>query len=143
MLLLSGMVERITRTGVRRDDTVSCDRGIAFRMAREEFEGVVDRALEEIRRDIVERLDNLIVVVEEQDPYDEGLLGLYEGIPLSDRGIDYAGVLPDRISIFVDSHLAMGLDRAGTAEQIRRTVLHEIAHHLGIGDRRLHELGWG
>jgi predicted Zn-dependent protease with MMP-like domain len=83
------------------------------------------------------------VVVEEQDPYDEGLLGLYEGIPLSDRGIDYAGVLPDRISIFVDSHLAMGLDRAGTAEQIRRTVLHEIAHHLGIGDRRLHELGWG
>ena len=143
MLLLSGMVERITRTGVRRDDTVSCDRGIASRMAREEFEGVVDRALEEIRRDIVERLDNLIVVVEEQDPYDEGLLGLYEGIPLSDRGIDYAGVLPDRISIFVDSHLAMGLDRAGTAEQIRRTVLHEIAHHLGIGDRRLHELGWG
>jgi predicted Zn-dependent protease with MMP-like domain len=83
------------------------------------------------------------VVVEEQDPYDEGLLGLYEGIPLSDRGIDYAGVLPDRISIFVDSHLAMGLDRAGTAEQIRRTVLHEIAHHLGIGDRRLRELGWG
>ena len=143
MLLLSEMVERITRTGVRRDDTVNCDRGVASRMAREEFEGVVDRTLEEIRRDIVERLDNLIVVVEEQDPYDEGLLGLYEGIPLSDRGIDYAGVLPDRISIFMDSHLAMGLDRAGTAEQIRRTVLHEIAHHLGIGDRRLHELGWG
>lgn len=117
-------------------------------MTREDFEQVVDRTLEELVRDFPVRPDNLVVVVEngatrQQDPRGEGLLGLYEGIPLLDRGMDYAGVLPDRISIFMETHLALGLDRAGTEAEIRRTVLHEIAHHLGIDDPRLHELGWG
>ena len=112
-------------------------------MTREEFERVVQRTLEELREDPTVRLDNLIVVVEDHDPDGEGLLGLYEGTPLLDRGIDYVGVLPDQISIFMDTHLALGLDRAGTAAEIRRTVLHEIAHHQGIDDPRLHELGWG
>ena len=113
------------------------------RMTLEEFEQAVDLALEHLPADIAAHLDNLVVVVEERDPHGEGLLGLYEGISLLDRGIDYAGVLPDRISIFMETHLALGLDRPGTCEQIRRTVLHEIAHHLGIDDLRLDELGWG
>ena len=112
-------------------------------MTREEFEEVVTDALEELPRDIAARVDNLVVVVEDQDPSGTGLLGLYEGISLLDRGTDYAGVLPDRISIFMRSHLAMGLDRAATVAEIRRTVLHEIAHHLGVDDHRLQELGWG
>lgn len=112
-------------------------------MTIDEFERVVDRTLEELPPDIAAQLDNLAVVVEDRDPYGEGLLGLYEGVPLPDRGWNYAGVLPDRISIYIDTHLAMGRDRKGTEAQVRRTVLHEIAHHLGIGDTRLRELGWG
>lgn len=110
---------------------------------REDFESVVELALEELPDAIAARLDNVVVVVEERDPHGEGLLGFYHGIPLLDRGMNYAGVLPDRISIFMDAHLALGLDREGTSEEIRRTVLHEIAHHLGIDDHRLRELGWG
>lgn len=103
----------------------------------------MDVTLEELPVEIARRIDNLVVVVEERDPHREGLLGFYQGVSLRDRGMNYAGVLPDRISIFMDTHLALGLDDEGTAEEIRRTVLHEIAHHLGIDDHRLQELGWG
>ena len=115
---------------------------MASLITREDFEKVVVLTLEELPEDIAARLDNLVIVVEEQDPHDGDLLGLYEGISLPDRGTGYAGVLPDRISIFMDTHLALGLDHTSLSKQIRRTVLHEIAHHLGIDDRRLHELGW-
>lgn len=119
------------------------DEGAAPRMTRNDFEAIVDRILEELPRYIAVQLDNLVVVVEDRDPDDGDLLGLYEGMSLLDRGMDYAGVLPDRISIFMNTHLALGLNRANTVTEIRRTVLHEIAHHLGIDDQRLHELGWG
>lgn len=111
-------------------------------MTRREFERIVDQALEELPADIARKIDNLTVVVEHRDPTGEGLLGLYEGISLLDRGLDYAGVLPDRITIYMESHINMGLDPAGTGDEIRRTVLHEIGHHLGIDDARLSELGW-
>ena len=123
--------------------TIVDTEGVITLFRREDFEKVVDVALEELPDDIAARLDNLVVVVEERDPHGEGLLGFYHGIPLPDRGMSYAGVLPDRISIFMDTHLALGLDHEGTSEEIRRTVLHEIAHHLGIDDHRLRELGWG
>lgn len=118
-------------------------RGAIILFGREDFEKVVDAALEELPDDIAARLDNVVIVVEERDPHGEGLLGFYHGIPLPDRGMNYAGVLPDRISIFMDTHLALGMDTKRTSEEIRRTVLHEIAHHLGIDDLRLSELGWG
>ena len=114
----------------------------AIRLTRQEFEQIVDRVLDELPGDIASKLDNLVVVVEERHPQGEDLLGLYEGISLADRGMDYAGVLPDRITIYMDSHIEMELDRFGTIEEIRRTVLHEIGHHLGIDDARLSELGW-
>ena len=117
-------------------------KGAKYLFGQEDFEKVVDVALEELPGDIAARIDNLVVVVEERDPYDEEILGFYHGIPLPDRGMGYVGVLPDRISIFMDTHLALGLDYEGTSEEIRRTVLHEIAHHLGIDDKRLRELGW-
>jgi predicted Zn-dependent protease with MMP-like domain len=69
------------------------------------------------------------------------VLGIYEGVSLDERG-DYSGVLPDRIVIFRQPHLELDLGRDELAAEIRRTVLHEIAHHLGIGDARLAELGW-
>jgi predicted Zn-dependent protease with MMP-like domain len=110
---------------------------------RSEFERVVDAALDEIPREILDKIDNLVVVVEDapapgQDP---DLLGLYEGVALNERG-DYWGALPDQITVFRRPHLALGLSRNELEAEIRRTVLHEIAHHLGIDDERLHELGW-
>lgn len=105
------------------------------------FERVVAETLEELPDEIYERLDNVVILVEDRSPDDE-VLGLFEGVSLLERGNNYAGVLPDRISVFVDTHLALQLDQRETAEEIRRTVLHEIAHHLGIDDHRLHLLGW-
>lgn len=111
------------------------------------FEDVVAAALDEVPPDIAARLDNLVVVVQDeprrdQDPHGEGLLGLYEGVSLADRGIDYYGVMPDTITIFRRPHLRLGLTEEDLRAEVRTTVLHEIGHHLGIDDRRLHELGW-
>jgi predicted Zn-dependent protease with MMP-like domain len=116
-------------------------------MRRAEFERVVDEALDSLPEWVLERIDNLHVVVEEwpsrdQDPEGHGLLGIYEGVSLLERGVDYSGFLPDRIFVFMGPHLRLGLDRDGLRREIRTTVLHEIAHHLGIDDDRLHELGW-
>jgi predicted Zn-dependent protease with MMP-like domain len=110
------------------------------------FEQVVDTALESLPSWVVERIDNLVVVVEEkpspdQDP-DGDLLGLYEGVSLHDRSGDYWGALPDQITIFRLPHLEMGLSDKELEQQIRRTVLHEIGHFLGIDDDRLHEIGY-
>jgi predicted Zn-dependent protease with MMP-like domain len=117
-------------------------------MNREEFETLVDEALEEIPQEFLGRIDNLVVVVEDrptpdQDPDGDELLGLYEGVSLAERGIDYYGVMPDQITVFREPHLSLGLSRSELVTEVRRTVLHEIAHHLGIDDERLHELGWG
>lgn len=114
----------------------------AIRLTRQEFERIVDQVLDELPGDIAGKLDNLVVVVEDRHASGEDLLGLYEGISLADRGMDYAGALPDHITIYMESHIEMGLDRVSTIEEIRRTVLHEIGHHLGIDDARLSELGW-
>ncbi len=111
-------------------------------MRLHEFESVVDRVLETMPDWVIAQIDNLVVVVEDQPAPEQGeLLGLYEGVSLDERG-DYFGTMPDRIIIFRLPHLALGLKRAELEEEIRRTVLHELAHHLGIDDARLTELGW-
>lgn len=118
-------------------------------MNRIEFEAVVDEALEGLPDWVHEVIDNLHVVVEEwpspaqQEEYGAGLLGLYEGVSLHDRAGHYSGVMPDRITIFMGPHLAMRHTPRRLRRQIQRTVVHEVAHHLGIDDARLHELGWG
>lgn len=91
---------------------------------------------------VLEEVDNLIVVVEDEPGEEEGdLLGIYEGVSLAERE-DYWGALPDRIVIFYRPHLELGLSEDELREEIRKTVLHELAHHLGIDDERLTELGW-
>jgi predicted Zn-dependent protease with MMP-like domain len=111
-------------------------------MNRRDFEGVVDRALEQLPTWVVDKIDNLVVVVEEEPPAELGdVLGVYEGVSLSERA-DYFGVMPDRIVVFRQPHLAMGLPRDELESEIRKTVLHELGHHLGIDDARLAELGW-
>lgn len=104
---------------------------------------MVDRALEGLPPWVLERLDNLHVVVEDRPSSEQGdVLGLYEGVSLLERSGDYWGALPDRIVVYRIPHLEMGLSAHDLEHEIRRTVLHEIAHHLGIDDRRLEELGW-
>ena len=118
-------------------------------MRRDEFEQLVDAALEELPEWVVEAVDNLQVVVEdwpspEQEEFGDGdtLLGLYHGVNLHDRAGYYSGAMPDRITIFMGPHLALRLPPSRLKNQIRKTVLHEVAHHLGIDDERLHELGY-
>jgi predicted Zn-dependent protease with MMP-like domain len=117
-------------------------------MDRAEFEAVVDDVIAELPEWVVQRIDNLRVVVEERPRPDQitkhgNLLGLYEGVMLADRGDHYFGAMPDKITIYRQPHLAMRLSPARLRRQIRKTVLHEIGHHLGIDDERLHEIGWG
>lgn len=112
------------------------------------FENEVDKTIAGLPPWVHAQIDNLIIVVEtrptaEQDPTGHDLLGLYEGVSLADRGVDYFAVTPDQITVFYQPHVALGLPDDELAEEIRRTVLHELAHHLGIDDDRLHELGWG
>ena len=102
----------------------------------------MDRVIEALPGWVIDQIDNLVVVVEDHPPPELGdVLGVFEGIALAERE-DYSGVMPDRIVVFRQPHLAMGLDQEGLAYEIRKTVLHEIAHHLGINDDRLTELGW-
>ena len=111
-------------------------------MRRSEFEAVVDATLEGLPEWVIEKVDNLVVVVEEQPSAELGdVLGVYEGVSLIERD-DYFGTLPDRIVVFRQPHLAMGLNEEALKAEIRKTVLHEMGHHLGIDDRRLAELGW-
>jgi predicted Zn-dependent protease with MMP-like domain len=109
---------------------------------RTAFEAVVDTTIEALPKWVIEKVDNLIVVVEEEPSAELGdVLGVYEGVALSERE-DYFGAMPDRIVVFRQPHLAMGLDEQALKAEIRKTVLHEMGHHLGIDDARLAELGW-
>jgi predicted Zn-dependent protease with MMP-like domain len=118
-------------------------RAMAVRMSATRFEELVADALDTVPSGLMDLLDNVVILVEEQDPDDPDLLGLYEGYALTERGSDYAGVLPDRILIFRRPLLAMCDSPEEVVKEVRITVVHEIAHHFGIDDHRLHELGWG
>ena len=109
-----------------------------------QFEDLVARALDEIPDQLARLVENVVVVVEDESDGTRGtLLGLYEGVPLTERGTGYAGVLPDRITIYRRPILRICRSHDEVVEQVRVTVVHEIAHHFGIDDERLHELGYG
>jgi len=112
-------------------------------LGREEFEALVERSLDEIPDELARLIHNVVVLVEDDaPPEDPTLLGLYDGIALTDRWGDVAG-LPDRILIFRRPLLEMCEDLDDLAEEVRITVVHEVAHHFGIDDERLHDLGYG
>lgn len=107
----------------------------------ERFEEMVTEALDGLPPDLGELMSNVAVTVEHgRGP--RGLLGLYRGIPLSRRTTAYAGVLPDQITIYRLAISAICRTEPEVVEQVRRTVIHEVGHHFGIGDARLRELGW-
>jgi predicted Zn-dependent protease with MMP-like domain len=111
-------------------------------MSRERFEELVADALDSVPAELLAHMDNVVVLVED-DPPEPGILGLYEGYALTSRGWDYSGALPDRIFIYRNPTLAICDDEQDVVDEVAITVVHEIAHHFGIDDQRLHDLGWG
>ena len=110
----------------------------------EEFERLVGEALDTVPAELAAMVDNLVVLIEDDaPPHDPRLLGLYEGVPLTQRDHWYAGNLPDRVTIFRNPILEMCRTPEEVVEEVRITVVHEIAHHFGIDDARLHDLGYG
>jgi predicted Zn-dependent protease with MMP-like domain len=106
------------------------------------FGSLVEQALDSIPDELRRRMRNVTVVVEDLG-MSPNLLGLYHGIPLTQRTSSYAGVLPDRITIYRLPIIRRCRTLEEVVQQVRVTVVHEVAHHFGIGDERLHELGWG
>lgn len=106
------------------------------------FEQLVADALDLLPDELAVLVDNVAVFVEDEHPDDPDLLGLYEGQPLTERG-EYGGlVMPDRITIYRLAICDMCDTEEEVVEEVAVTVVHEVAHHFGIDDRRLHELGW-
>jgi predicted Zn-dependent protease with MMP-like domain len=105
------------------------------------FEDHVRAALDELPPHLAEALRNVAVVVEDQDPDDPDLFGLYHGVPLPERG-DMSGALPDKISIYRIPLEESFLDPQELQEEIRITVLHELAHYFGLDEERIAELGY-
>lgn len=107
----------------------------------ERFDELVGEALDGIPPQFTSAMRNVAVFVEDV-PDDPHLLGLYVGVPLTERTTSYAGVLPDRIMIYRSTICAICASEEDVIEEVRKTVVHEVAHHFGIDDARLHELGY-
>ena len=113
-------------------------------MDPERFDALVDEALDAIPDELAVLVRNLVVLVEDEPPDDEpdDLLGLYDGVALTERGASWLPELPDRIFLFRGPLLDLCDDEADLIDEIRITVVHEVAHHFGIDDDRLHDLGY-
>ncbi|MEV0899576.1 metallopeptidase family protein [Actinoplanes sp. NPDC049802] len=113
-------------------------------MSPERFEELVGEALDEVPVELMSLMNNVVFLVEDLPPGGgDDLLGVYEGVALTERGWDYGGSLPDRITIFRLPTLKVCDTEQDVIDEVAITVVHEIAHHFGIDDQRLHELGWG
>lgn len=111
-------------------------------LSHDRFEELVGEALDLIPVELAAAMDNVVVLVEARNADEPSLLGLYEGVALTERDISYAGLLPDRITVYRDALLDVCVDEEQVVDEVAVTVVHEVAHHFGIDDARLHELGW-
>jgi predicted Zn-dependent protease with MMP-like domain len=107
------------------------------------FESLVADALDQVPAELMALVDNVVVLVEDRNDEEPDLLGLYEGYALTERGWEYGGALPDRIMIYREAICDVCATEEEVVEEVLITVVHEIAHHFGIEEDRLHELGWG
>jgi predicted Zn-dependent protease with MMP-like domain len=112
-------------------------------MSSRRFEELVGDAIDLIPEEFATAMDNVVMLVEDRNPEQASLLGLYHGVALTERTSHYGGVLPDRITIYRQAILDICDTEDDVVEEVAITVVHEIAHHFGIDDARLHELGWG
>lgn len=122
----------------------SCgDRGPGLRLDQEAFEALVTDELDQLPDEMVDGLDNIVFVVEDR-PEDGSLdlLGLYDGVALTERDSYGFGEMPDRIVLYREPLLAICADEDELRDEIHITLVHEIAHYYGIDDDRLHDLGW-
>ena len=115
---------------------------MAVRMDPQRFDELVSEALDLIPHELAAAMDNVVVLVADRNPEDPDLLGLYEGVALTERDTNYAGSLPDAITIYREALLDICDSDDEVVDEVAITVIHEIAHHFGIDDDRLHELGW-
>ena len=114
---------------------------VAISMSDADFEELVGQALDMIPAQFARAMDNVVVLVENHHPT-RSLFGLYHGVALTSRTSNYSWNLPDTITIYRDPILERAADVEAAREQVATTVIHEIAHHFGIDDDRLDELGW-
>lgn len=112
-------------------------------VSKERFEELVDEGLRRIPRELLRNVDNVAIAIEDVNMESPSILGLYEGVALTERTSDYAAVLPDKITIYRQSLQNFCASEEELVEQVAITVIHELGHHFGIDDTRLHELGWG
>ncbi|PRC44123.1 hypothetical protein C6A85_000000101830 [Mycobacterium sp. ITM-2017-0098] len=114
-----------------------------MRMNPQRFDELVGDALDLIPPRLAAALDNVVILVADRNEEEPDILGLYEGTALTERDSWYAGSLPDTITIYRDALLDFCHSEKEVVDEVAVTVIHEIAHHFGIDDDRLHELGWG
>ncbi len=110
-------------------------------MSVEQFEELVADALDEIPVELRGAMENVAVLVDDQSP-PGGLFGLYQGVPLTSRG-NYSNTMPDRITIFMATICHAAHSAEDVVQLVRKTVIHEVGHHFGLGEQRLRDLGWG
>ncbi|MGV0750202.1 metallopeptidase family protein [Mycolicibacter heraklionensis] len=115
---------------------------MSVQMDPRRFDDLVSDALDLIPPELAAAFDNVVILVADRNAEEPDLLGLYEGVALTERDSSYAGSLPDTITIYRDALLEMCESDDEVVDEVRITVIHEIAHHFGIDDDRLHELGW-
>ena len=111
-------------------------------MSPQRFEELVGDALDLIPQQLAAAIDNEVFLVADRNAEEPDLLGLYEGVALTERDSFYAGALPDTISIYREALLDVCDSEQQVVDEVAVTVIHEVAHHFGIDDERLHELGW-
>jgi predicted Zn-dependent protease with MMP-like domain len=111
-------------------------------MTRRQFEELVADALDTIPPELAAAMDNVVVLVADRHDTEPELLGLYEGVALTERTSNYGGVLPDRIMIYQDAILDVCDSEDDVVHEVAVTVVHEVAHHFGIEEENLRELGW-
>ena len=112
-------------------------------MSAQRFEELVSDALDLIPPELAAAAQNVVFLVADRHPEEPDLLGLYEGYALTERDWSYSGVLPDTITIYREALLDMCESEEEVVDEVAITVVHELAHHFGIDDEKLHELGWG
>ncbi len=116
---------------------------MAVRVDPRRFDELVGDALDRLPAELAAACNNVVVLVADRNPDEPDLLGLYEGIALTERDSSYGGSLPDTITVYRDALLEVCDTEDELTEEVAVTVIHEIAHHFGIDDERLHQLGWG
>lgn len=114
-----------------------------YRVSDERFDAMVDDALDKLPEPVARRMGNVVVLVEPVNAENPTILGLYEGVPLTERTFDHTGYLPDAIFIYKDALERMAVSEENLAHEVEVTLFHEVGHYFGIEEHRLHELGWG